>query len=117
MNVLIVDDASFIRKALTRILTEEGHNVIAEAETGVDGVAKYKLYSPDLVILDIAMPDMDGYEALRQIMEADSNAKVIMCSSLGQKERVMDAVQNGAKGFIVKPFVVDDVKNIVRKMA
>ncbi len=109
MKILIVDDAAFLRMTLKHILTQLGHNIIGEACDGYDAIKSYKELKPDLVTLDITMPHMDGLEALRGILEYDKNANVIMCSAMGRNDFVMDALKVGAKGFIVKPFVEDDI--------
>ena len=101
--------------ALTKTLQEDGHEIVAEAVNGADALEKYKLYKPELVIMDITMPEVDGLEGLRRIMEYDANATVIMCSSMGQKEHVVQAIQSGAKDFIVKPFDKERVKEAVRR--
>ena len=115
MKILIVDDASFVRMALTKTLQEDGHEIVAEAVNGADALEKYKLSKPELVIMDITMPEVDGLEGLHRIMEYDANAIVIMCSSMGQKEHVVQAIQSGAKDFIVKPFDKERVKEAVRR--
>lgn len=114
-SILIIDDASFMRTVIKRILTEAGHSVIGEASNGLEGYHKYKELNPDIVTLDITMRDMNGLEALRRIRDYDENAKVIMCSAMGQQTMVLDAIQNGAKDFIVKPFNKDRVLEAVTK--
>lgn len=103
-RVLIADDALFTRILLRKILSEAGHEVVGEASTGREVVEKYAELRPDIVTLDIIMPEMDGIEALKKILEIDPNAKVIMITSVSHKERVIQAINLGAKGFIVKPF-------------
>jgi two-component system chemotaxis response regulator CheY len=103
-NVLIVDDAAFMRLSLKTMLTKNGYNVIGEAENGEIGVKRYKELSPDIVTMDITMPQMSGIDALKEIKKFNSNAVVIMISAMGQENMVKDAVISGAKGFIVKPF-------------
>lgn len=116
-TILIVDDAAFMRMLLKDILTKAGYTVIAEAENGKEAVAKYKEHSPDLVTLDITMPEMNGIDAAREIKAADPNAKIIMCSAMGQQSMVIEAIQIGAADFIVKPFqpprVIDAVKKVI----
>ncbi|NLN26767.1 MAG: response regulator [Firmicutes bacterium] len=112
--VLIVDDASFMRMRLRRVVTEAGHDVI-EAANGLEAIEMYKEHKPDVVLMDITMPEMDGVEALKQIIELDPNAKVIMCTALGQKSMVMESVKAGAKDFIVKPFQPEQVVEAVNK--
>ena len=114
-NILIVDDAAFMRMMVKDILTKGGYNVVGEAENGVVAVQKYAELKPDLVTLDITMPEMDGIQALKKIKEADAGANVIMCSAMGQQAMV-EAIQNGAKDFIVKPFQADRVLEAVKKV-
>ena len=106
-NVLVVDDAAFMRLSLKQILEKNGHTMIAEAADGLEAITKYTEYKPDVTILDITMPEMNGLDALAHIKEKDPNAKVIICSALGQQEQLARAIQLGAKDFIVKPFEAD----------
>src|SRR5690606_27996797 len=103
-RVLIVDDAIFMRMKLKDILEKNGFEVVAEAQNGLDAIEKFKSERPDLVTMDITMPDMDGITALKGIKEIDPSAKVVMCSAMGQQSMVMDAIKSGAIDFIVKPF-------------
>jgi len=112
---MVVDDAAFMRLMIRNILEEAGHTVVCEAENGLEAVDKYKQYHPDLVTLDITMPVMEGLEALRQIRKYDPFAVVIMCSAMGQKPMVIDAIKMGAKDFIVKPVQQDRVLEAVSK--
>ena len=112
-NILISDDAAFMRMMIKDILTKNGYNVVGEAENGKVAVDKYMELKPDLVLMDITMPEMDGITALNKIMEKDSNAKVIICSAMGQEEMVISAIRGGAKDFIVKPFENDRVTQAV----
>ncbi|QQE80816.1 response regulator [Alicyclobacillus sp. SO9] len=114
-RVLIVDDAAFMRMMIKDIFTKNGYEVVAEAADGKQAVEKYQEVRPDLVTLDITMPEMDGIEALKKIREADVNARIIMCSAMGQQAMVIDAIQAGAKDFIVKPFQADRVIEAVKK--
>jgi len=114
-SVLIVDDAAFMRMMIKDILVKNGYNVIGEAENGQVAVDKYKELKPDLVTLDITMPEKDGIQALKEIKEIDANATVIMCSAMGQQAMVIDAIQAGAKDFIVKPFQADRVMEAIAK--
>lgn len=108
-TVLVVDDAAFMRMMLKNILIQEGYEIVAEGENGEDALNLYKKHKPDFVTMDITMPVMDGIEALKKIKEEDSNARIIMCSALGQEHKVKEAIMNGAIDFIVKPFKVERV--------
>ncbi len=116
-NVLIVDDTAFMRKLLRNILLSAGFNVVGEAENGKQAVELYKKLKPDLVTLDIVMPEMNGIEALKQIRSIDPNAKIIMCTAVGQEQMVKAAIKLGAKGYIVKPFqapkVIEEAKRVL----
>ena len=101
-KVLVVDDASFMRMRMTKLLTENRYEV-EEAENGAEAVAKYQDSKPDLVLMDITMPVMDGIEAVKKIKEADADANIIMCSAIGQQAMLIEALKAGAKEFIVKP--------------
>ena len=114
-NVLVVDDAAFMRMMIKDILTKNGFNVVGEAENGQIAVQKYKELNPDLVTMDITMPEMDGIQALKSIRETNPNAKVVMCSAMGQQAMVIEAIQAGARDFIVKPFQADRVLEAVNK--
>lgn len=114
-TVLIVDDAAFMRMMIKEILTKNGYTVVGEASDGAQAVEKYKELSPDLVTMDITMPEMDGIAALKEIKKVNANAKVIMCSAMGQQAMVIDAIQAGAKDFIVKPFQADRVIEAIKK--
>ena len=114
-SILIVDDAAFMRMMIKDILTKNGYEVVGEAANGADAVEKYKELNPDLVTMDITMPEMDGITALKEIKEYDPNAIIIMCSAMGQQAMVIDAIQAGAKDFIVKPFQADRVFEAIQK--
>lgn len=114
-NILIVDDAAFMRMMIKDILSKNGFTVIGEAENGIKAVEKYKELNPDLVIMDITMPEMDGIQALKRIKQIDPAANVIMCSAMGQQAMVIESIQSGAKDFIVKPFQADRVLEAVKK--
>lgn len=116
-SVLIVDDAAFMRLMIKDILTRNGFDVCGEAANGYQAIEKYAETKPDLVLMDITMPEMNGLEALKVIKEADNSAKVIMCSALGQQDMVMEAIQNGAQDFIVKPFQEAKLVQAVNKLA
>ncbi len=115
-NILICDDAAFMRMMIKDILTKNGYNVIGEAENGVKGIEKYIELHPDLVLMDITMPELGGIEALKGIKQADPSALVIMCSAMGQQAMVIESIQAGAKDFIVKPFQPDRVLEAVKKV-
>ena len=115
-NILICDDAAFMRMMIKDILTKNGYNVAAEAENGAKAVEKYNEVNPDLVLMDITMPEMDGIQALKKIKENDPSALVIMCSAMGQQAMVIESIQAGAKDFIVKPFQADRVLEAVQKV-
>jgi two-component system chemotaxis response regulator CheY len=116
-KVLIVDDAVFMRMKLKDILEKNGYQVVDEAQNGLEAIEKYKATQPDLVTMDITMPEMDGVEALKEIKAFDSNAKVLMCSAMGQQSMVMDAIRAGAVDFIVKPFDSDRVIKALDKVS
>ena len=115
-NILICDDAAFMRMMIKDILTKNGDNIVGEAENGAKAVEKYAELKPDLVLMDITMPEMDGIEALKKIKAADANASIIMCSAMGQQAMVIESIQSGAKDFIVKPFQADRVLEAVQKV-
>ena len=115
-KILIVDDAAFMRMMLKDTLTKDGHEVVGEATNGKEAVDKYKELKPNLVTMDITMPEMDGIQALKAIKAFDPEAKVIMCSAMGQQAMVIESIQAGAKDFIVKPFQPDKVKKAVEKV-
>ena len=112
-KILLVDDAAFMRKVIRDTLSKNGYSDLHEAVDGADAVEKFTELSPDLVIMDITMPNMDGLEALKAIRAKDGSANVVMCSAMGQESMVMDAVRSGAKDFIVKPFKPDRVLKTV----
>jgi two-component system, chemotaxis family, chemotaxis protein CheY len=116
MKVLIVDDAVFMRTAIKSFLTKNGFEDIVEAQNGLEGLQKYKELRPDIVTMDITMPEMSGLEALKAIMEFDPKAKVIMVTAMGQEVMVKDAIMYGARSFIVKPFKEDQVINTIKKL-
>jgi two-component system chemotaxis response regulator CheY len=115
-TVLICDDAIFMRTMVGDILQQAGFEIVGEAETGVQAVEKYKQLRPDLVTMDIVMPDMGGIDAVREITKFDPNAKVLMCSAMGQQALVVEAIQAGAKDFVVKPFQPSRVLEAVQRV-
>ncbi len=114
-KVLVVDDAAFMRMMIKDILTKNGYEIVGEAENGALAVEKWKELRPDLTTMDITMPDMDGISAVKEIKKLEPGAKIIMCSAMGQQAMVIEAIQAGAKDFIVKPFQPDRVIEAVRK--
>ena len=115
-RILIVDDAVFMRMMLKEILDKNGYDVCGEASNGNEALEKYKKLKPDLVTLDITMPERDGISALKDIRAFDSNAKCVMCSAMGQQAMVIEAIQSGAKDFIVKPFQANRVLESIHKV-
>ncbi|MFC0558594.1 response regulator [Halalkalibacter alkalisediminis] len=114
-RILIVDDAAFMRMMIKDILSKNGFDVVGEANDGAQAIEKYKELKPDLVTMDITMPEMDGITSLKEIKTIDPSAKIIMCSAMGQQAMVIDAIQAGAKDFIVKPFQADRVLEAIQK--
>ena len=115
-KILIVDDAAFMRMMIKDILEKNGFEVIGEGNNGIKAVELYKKERPDVVTMDITMPDMDGIQAVKAIRAFDPTAKIIMCSAMGQQSMVMDAIKSGARDFIVKPFQPDRVLEAIRKV-
>lgn len=116
IKVLIADDAMFMRNMIRDVFSSDEFQVVGEAANGVEAVEKYKELRPDITTMDIVMPLKSGIEAVREIMKIDSSAKVIMCSALGQESLVLEAIEAGAKDFIVKPFKPEKVLEVVRKV-
>jgi len=114
-RVLIVDDAAFMRKMLGDVLAKGGHEVIGEGANGSEAVAQYQALRPDIMTLDITMPEKDGLAALREILTLEPSAKIVMCSALGQESKVLEAIKSGAKDFVVKPFQPDRVLDAIGK--
>ena len=114
-RVLVVDDAAFMRKMVSDALAKGGHEVVGEAGNGVEAISQYQALKPDLVTLDITMPEKDGRAALQEIIGLDPGARVIMCSALGQESKVLESIKIGAKDFIVKPFKAERVLGAVDK--
>ena len=115
-RILVVDDAAFMRMMLKDILTKGGYEVCGEAADGIEALAKYNELKPDLVTLDITMPNKDGIAALKDIKAADPSAMCIMCSAMGQQSMVIEAIQSGARDFIVKPFQAERVLEAIKKV-
>jgi two-component system chemotaxis response regulator CheY len=114
--VLVCDDAIFMRTMISDILSGAGYEVVGEAETGLQAIERYKQLKPDLVTMDIVMPDMGGIDAVREIVKDDPNAKILMCSAMGQQALVVEAIQAGAKDFVVKPFQPSRVLEAVQRV-
>lgn len=115
-KVLVVDDAAFMRMMIKDILTKNGYEVVGEAGNGLQAVELYKELKPDVVTMDITMPEMDGIAAVKAIKKLDPNARIIMCSAMGQQNMVMEAIQAGARDFVVKPFQADRVLQALDKV-
>ena len=115
-RILVADDASFMRQMIREIIEMEDYEVVAEAIDGVQAMELYQEHRPDLVTMDIVMPKRSGLDALRGILELDADARVVMCSALGQETLVMEALQAGAKDFIVKPFKPESVLSTLKKV-
>lgn len=117
MTVLIVDDAAFMRLTIKSMLEKNGFTVVGEAENGLVGVEKYKELKPDIVTMDISMPEMTGIEAVKALVSFDRNVKIIMVSAMGQELMVRDAIISGAKGFVVKPFQEEHLVTTLNQLA
>ena len=115
-RILVADDASFMRQMIREIVEMEGHEVVAEASDGVEAIDQFKNHHPDVVTMDIVMPRRSGIDAVKAILEFDPTARVVMCSALGQETLVTEALQAGARDFIVKPFKPDSVVNTLKKV-
>jgi two-component system chemotaxis response regulator CheY len=113
--VLVVDDAAFMRKMVTDALSGGGHEIVGEAANGDEAVQRFQELRPDVMTLDITMPEKDGLTALREIIAVDPGAKVVMCSALGQESKVLESIKLGAKDFVVKPFQADRVLSAIEK--
>ena len=115
-KVLIVDDAAFMRMMLKDILLKNEYEVVGEAQNGIKAVELYKSEKPDIVTMDITMPEMDGIQAVKEIKAFDASAKIIMCSAMGQQAMVMEAIKSGARDFVVKPFQPERVLESLKKV-
>ena len=114
-RVLVVDDAAFMRKLVADVMADGGHEVVGEAATGVEAVERFRQLRPDVTTLDITMPEKDGIEALKEIIAEDPEARVVMCSALGQDSKVLESMQLGARDFVVKPFEPARVLSAIAK--
>ena len=115
-KVLIVDDAVFMRVVLKNILLKEGYDIVGEASNGLEAIEKYKELKPDVITMDITMPEMDGIVALQELVKIDSEVKVCMVSAMGQEKIIIESIRKGAKDFIVKPFNQEDVLSKIGNM-
>ncbi len=115
-RILVVDDAAFMRMTIRQMIEPQGHEVVGEAGTGVEAIEMYSKVKPEVVLMDITMPDMNGIEAVKRIKELDNNAKVIMCSAVGQQMQIAEAIKNGAENFIVKPFQKETLYAAINKV-
>jgi two-component system chemotaxis response regulator CheY len=115
-RILTVDDAAFIRKSLVMIFEQHGFEIVGEAENGLEAINKYNKLKPDLVTMDITMPEMNGIDAVKAIKEIDPDCKVLIISAAGKEEMVREAIASGAKGFIVKPFSEEKVITMAKKI-
>ena len=118
-RILICDDTAFMRKLLTEILIGSGYDVVGEAENGKIAIEKFKALKPDVTLMDITMPELDGIKALEGIMSSDNNARGIMCSAMGEENIGVDAIKKGAKDFVVKPFqnerIIDAIQRVMNR--
>jgi two-component system chemotaxis response regulator CheY len=115
-RILIVDDAAFMRMMIKNIVVKHGYEVVGEAENGLQAIQLYKEVSPDLVTMDITMPEMDGIQGVKEIRKIDPNANIIVCSAMGQQAMVLEAIQSGAKDFVVKPFQQDRIIQAIERV-
>jgi two-component system, chemotaxis family, chemotaxis protein CheY len=115
-KIMLVDDTKFMRMMLANILKPKGFEIVAEASDGLEAIDKYKQTKPDIVTMDIVMPNMEGIDAVRNIVSGDANAKIIMVTAVGQESKVKEAIQAGAKGYIVKPFQAPQVLEEIEKV-
>jgi two-component system chemotaxis response regulator CheY len=113
-KVLIVDDAEFMRLSIHKFLSNDNYEVVAEAENGKVAIEKYVEYKPDIVTMDLTMPEMDGIEAIKEIKKIDKDAKILVISAMGQETKVREAIVAGAKNFIIKPFTEETVLKILK---
>ncbi|WP_164219612.1 response regulator [Virgibacillus sp. YIM 98842] len=114
--ILVVDDAKFLRITLRKLLEKDNHEVVGEAKNGKEAITLYKNLSPDLVIMDLTMPVMNGIDAMKAIMEIDSKANIIVCSAIGEQKVVVQAIEAGGKDFILKPFEESRILETVRRV-
>ena len=115
-KIMVVDDSYFVRESLKKLIPKEKYILVGEADNGVDAIERFRELSPDYVMLDIAMPDMDGLTALKEILKIKSETKVIMCSAMGQRPVLKDALDSGAIDFIIKPFEENKVIELLNEI-
>ncbi len=115
VKVLLADDLSFMRMVQKEILVDKGYDVVGEASDGLEAIEKYQSLKPDVIILDITMPNMNGLDAMHQIFQQDKEAKIIICSALGQQQLIVEAIKAGVKDFIVKPFKPERMLSALEK--
>ena len=115
-KILIVDDSKIMRMNLKKVFTNLEHDVVAEASDGIEAIEAYKTHQPDIVTMDITMPNMDGIQAVEEIIKFDANAQIVMVSSHGQKDMVIDAISKGAKHYILKPIKQEIVEDVLEKI-
>lgn len=117
MKVLICDDSTFMRQIITTVLNQSDCEIVGEARNGLECIEKYKELTPDLILMDVTMPEMDGLSALKELKKINKNVKVIICSSMGQEPIVKEAIQNGAADFIVKPFQKERILEVIHSQS
>jgi two-component system chemotaxis response regulator CheY len=115
ITIMVVDDSAFMRNMMKNLITQVGGEIVAEAADGNEAIQKFSEIKPQLTFMDIMMPNKNGLEALKDIIKLDSNAKIVMCTSVGQEKVIAEAVESGASDFIVKPFKPEDIKGIIEK--
>lgn len=115
-KILVVDDSEFMRSIIKKIVEVAGYEVISEASNGLEAIEQYKLHRPDIVTMDITMPEMDGLTALREIIAWDRNAKVVMATAMNQEQIIKESVLSGAKDYLIKPFHVDEVMRVLKRL-
>lgn len=116
-KILVVDDTTFMRKMATDCLKQHGHTIVGEAVNGREGIQKYKELMPDIVMMDLTMPEMNGIDAIKEILTLNTDAVILVCSASNQQEQIFDALEAGAKGYITKPFVSERMNEVIRKYA
>lgn len=115
-NIVLVDDSNFLKNLLSNMIKRIGHNVVGLGKDGKEAIELYKKLKPDIIFLDITMPVLNGLEASKQILDYDKNANIVICSAMGQKFMILDAINIGVKDFVVKPFEEKKIKEIIDKI-